>query len=155
MSAVFPSLLSCEATEGWERKFMELANEKNGEVKGLETLKEQMDVVDSIPYKVQAQMLLKTLNNIDSTKNSLQQLIKVYKEMDLNKIQQLTEEEPELSNYDNILLEKRNLKWIPVIKTEASKMPTFFAVGAGHLGGENGIIYLLRKEGYTVKPVFY
>jgi uncharacterized protein YbaP (TraB family) len=29
------------------------------------------------------------------------------------------------------------------------------AVGAGHLAGENGVIKLLRKEGYIVKPVKY
>jgi len=31
---------------------------------------------------------------------------------------------------------------------------SFYAVGAGHLGGENGLINLLLKEGYTVTPVF-
>ena len=31
--------------------------------------------------------------------------------------------------------------------------PVFFAVGAGHLWGENGLISLLRKEGYTVEPL--
>lgn len=33
------------------------------------------------------------------------------------------------------------------------KESTFFAVGAAHLGGEIGIIHLLRKAGYTVKPI--
>ncbi|MFX7844725.1 TraB/GumN family protein, partial [Acinetobacter baumannii] len=30
-----------------------------------------------------------------------------------------------------------------------------FVVGAGHLGGETGVITLLRKEGYIVKPTAY
>jgi len=29
----------------------------------------------------------------------------------------------------------------------------FVAVGAGHLGGESGVISLLRKAGYSVDPV--
>ena len=29
------------------------------------------------------------------------------------------------------------------------------AVGAGHLAGEKGVIKLLRKEGYTVRPIKY
>ena len=29
----------------------------------------------------------------------------------------------------------------------------FFAVGAGHLGGEEGVIALLREAGYSVTPV--
>jgi uncharacterized protein len=31
--------------------------------------------------------------------------------------------------------------------------PSFFAVGAAHLAGKNGVIHLLRKAGYTVKAV--
>jgi uncharacterized protein YbaP (TraB family) len=31
--------------------------------------------------------------------------------------------------------------------------PVFFAVGAGHLAGENGVIKLLRKEGYKLTPI--
>nr|WP_152378338.1 TraB/GumN family protein [Flavobacterium haoranii] len=31
--------------------------------------------------------------------------------------------------------------------------PTFFGVGAAHLAGEEGVIKLLRKQGYKVEPV--
>lgn len=30
--------------------------------------------------------------------------------------------------------------------------PTFFAVGAGHLPGSDGVIELLRAAGFTVTP---
>jgi len=39
------------------------------------------------------------------------------------------------------------------MSAKMAKDPTFFAVGAGHLGGPNGVIRLLKKEGYTVTPV--
>jgi uncharacterized protein YbaP (TraB family) len=32
--------------------------------------------------------------------------------------------------------------------------PKLFAVGAAHLGGDSGVIALLRKEGYKLTPVF-
>lgn len=155
LSAAFPSLLDCKATEGWEKKFMEMAKSNNEEVKGLETVKDQLDVVDSIPYSVQAKMLSSTLLNIDSTKKSLQQLIKVYKEKNIDKIQELTKEDKDFGQYDAMMIDKRNAKWVPVIIEQATAMPTFFAVGAGHLGGEKGIIQLLQNKGYTVKPVMY
>ena len=34
-----------------------------------------------------------------------------------------------------------------------SRQKTFFAVGAGHLGGETGVVALLRQAGYTLSPV--
>ena len=39
------------------------------------------------------------------------------------------------------------------MKTMMAEMPTFFAVGAGHLAGQKGVINLLRKEGYTLTPL--
>jgi uncharacterized protein YbaP (TraB family) len=33
------------------------------------------------------------------------------------------------------------------------KQATFFAVGAGHLGGKTGVVSLLKKQGYTLTPV--
>jgi uncharacterized protein YbaP (TraB family) len=58
------------------------------------------------------------------------------------------------SKFEGPLLTDRNKKWIPKIETVARETPTFFGVGAGHLGGENGVIMLLKKAGFTVEPVF-
>jgi uncharacterized protein YbaP (TraB family) len=33
------------------------------------------------------------------------------------------------------------------------KSSTFFAVGAGHLGGSEGVLELMRKQGYQVKAL--
>jgi uncharacterized protein YbaP (TraB family) len=30
---------------------------------------------------------------------------------------------------------------------------TFFAVGVGHLAGSQGVLDLLRKQGYKLKPI--
>ncbi|RZL39279.1 MAG: TraB/GumN family protein, partial [Pedobacter sp.] len=50
-------------------------------------------------------------------------------------------------------LVNRNKKWIPVISTTSREKPTFFGVGAAHLIGENGVINLLRKSGFTVEAM--
>jgi uncharacterized protein YbaP (TraB family) len=34
------------------------------------------------------------------------------------------------------------------------KQPTLFAVGAGHLPGEMGVISLLRQAGFTLEPMY-
>jgi uncharacterized protein len=50
------------------------------------------------------------------------------------------------------ILDKRNLNWLPKIIAALKKESCFFAVGAAHLAGNNGVVNLLRKEGYTVAP---
>lgn len=58
-----------------------------------------------------------------------------------------------INNMMEILLEQRNKNWVKQIPQIAIKIPTFFAVGAGHLPGENGVINLLRQAGYSVEAV--
>lgn len=154
MSMVYPSLLGCTPVS-WEGEFQKMAKEKGLEIQGLEKLQDQMDVFEKIPYKVQSDMLVKMLFNIDSSKQEFIEMLDVYKQKDINKLNVLTTKEEDFGEYQGILLNDRNHNWIPVIGEQAKKKPTFFAFGAGHLGGEKGVINLLRKAGFTVNPVFY
>ena len=47
----------------------------------------------------------------------------------------------------------RNRNWLPKIQAEAAKQPTLFAVGTAHLVGNQGLIMLLRHNGYQVEPM--
>lgn len=154
MSMLYPSLLAC-APASWESVFQKMAQQKKIEIQGLERLQDQMSIFDKIPYKVQADMFVKMLLNIDSSKKEFNQMLDVYKKKDINQLSILTNKEEDFGQYSDILLNNRNRNWIPVIGEQAKKMPAFFAFGAGHLGGETGVINLLRKAGFTVKPVYY
>ena len=52
-----------------------------------------------------------------------------------------------------MLLDSRNRNWVEIISMNTASIPMFIAVGAGHLGGPNGLIALLRKAGYTLTPI--
>ena len=152
MSAVFPSLLGC-APEGWETRFGELAKNRKIPTKGLESIEYQFKVLDSIPYKVQASMLKEFLFSLDSTKKSFEEMLAVYLKKDINALYEMTVKDPDFGNYEALMLNNRNNNWIPVITAAAKEKSTFFAVGAAHLGGEKGVISLLRKKGFIVTPV--
>ncbi len=47
----------------------------------------------------------------------------------------------------------RNMKWLPKISKLAKTADAFITVGVGHLGGENGILKLMEKNGFTVERV--
>ena len=82
-------------------------------------------------------------------------MLALYKQKDLEALNKTMNDEEEFSQYSDLLLDNRNQKWIPIIIEQAKLKPTFFAVGAAHLGNDNGVINLLRKKGYTVSPVKY
>jgi uncharacterized protein YbaP (TraB family) len=121
---------------------------------GLETAKEQMMILDSISLQEQADMLLESMRHIKDDGAELNKLIGFYKDQNLDSLNALFEKgEYDLASHESSLLDNRNKKWIPKMEEYMKVGPTFFAVGAGHLGGINGVISLLRARGYTVKAV--
>ena len=153
-SMLYPSLLGCTPI-AFEKEFEKLAKANSVEVKGLETIEDQMNVFETIPYSVQAKMLMKTLYEADNGTEQMNEMVLLYKNQDINKMQKGISGDTDLGSYEKTLLDKRNKNWIPVIEKEIAAMPTFIAVGAGHLAGKKGVIYLLRKQGYTVTPIHF
>ena len=51
------------------------------------------------------------------------------------------------------ILEDRNISWIPKIEGTIKKSSTLIAMGYNHLIGDEGVLQLLRDNGYTLEPV--
>lgn len=52
-----------------------------------------------------------------------------------------------------LILTDRNKAWAVKIPAIIKDKSTFFAVGAGHLYGEAGLIELLRRQGYKITAI--
>ena len=141
-------------TVSYEMEFAEMAKEQDMKVFGLETIAYQMSIFDSIPYKDQAYMLLDAIQNGGEEESmALDEMVEMYKNQDLNGLNNMINGSEDLGGFTEVLLVNRNKNWIPEIGKAARKKPTFFAVGAGHLPGKQGVIQLLREAGYTVRAV--
>ena len=154
-SMLFPKMLDCEH-KSVESELMKVTKEQNEEVFGLEKVEDQMKVFDAISYQVQADELVKMAkSDLQKDKDELNKMMKIYQSKDIEGMLKMMDDSDNKITSDNqdVLLNNRNKNWIPVmIKTMKAK-PTFFGVGAGHLAGEEGVIKLLRKEGFTVEAV--
>ena len=143
------------SVKSYEMELWDMAKKRKKPVGGLETAAFQMSVFDSIPYKAQADMLVQAIEAGEDGSDQLDELTKIYREQDIEAmVKTIGEDEGGMADYEEILLNTRNRNWIPVMGVQMREMPTFFAVGAGHLGGEVGVIRLLREAGYEVTPVF-
>lgn len=157
-SMLAQSSMSCDQTVAMEQLIMEEASKESIEIKGLETMAYQMSIFDSIPYKIQALELLKMISAGEATnegeKNEFDELMNAYKEQNLEKLAvMLGSSDDMLLQYKDILLNNRNKNWVAKLNKIMPGKSLVIAVGAGHLPGENGVINLLRKEGYKVEPV--
>ncbi len=140
--------------KSYEMEFMEMAKTNEQEIDGLETIAYQMSIFDSIPYPVQAEMLVESIKGGDTGDDQFAEMVKLYKAQDLAGMQAMFKaEEGGLGDYEDVMLNNRNRNWIPVMGDMMAEKKTFFAVGAGHLGGEMGVVNLLRKEGYKVEAI--
>ncbi|MDQ6812486.1 MAG: TraB/GumN family protein [Bacteroidota bacterium] len=153
-SSLFELLLPCEKKNGVEIKIIDEAYKEKKETKGLETVAFQASIFDSIPYADQAKDLVKSIDSLEKNRKAINEMIQVYKDQDIEKLYHLsTSEESSTSNYMDLLLFNRNRNWVDRFSAIATNSSTLFAVGAGHLGGEKGVLQLLRNEGYTVRPI--
>lgn len=139
----------------------DLAATKGMKVVGLETASEQLEVVNGVPYKYQAELLYEFVQmSSGGAQSDVMQFID--SEMVDIYMRQCLEEFVGLSNaiemsdqLMNQLLTMRNIKFAERLAVMMKKEPVFCAVGALHLPADNGMIALLRSRGYVVAPVFF
>lgn len=139
--------------------FHQYAQNKGLPSKGLETVDDQIAVLfKGNSVERQAQLLACLYDHLDFEKEMVTAMINAYFAQDLDGIEAAmdmktntvcdsTPEEEEL------LVTGRNKKWMEQIPTIMADQPTFFAVGAAHLIGEEGLLQLLRQAGYVVEGV--
>jgi uncharacterized protein YbaP (TraB family) len=150
--------VGCEGAVAMEQLIMEVAKENKKRIEGLETMAYQASIFDSIPYKIQAEQLLKYVTEGGAQSEAdkqFRQMVEAYKEQDIEKLGEFVTADDDIGNFEDVLINNRNKNWVEKLKTLMPERSLTIAVGAGHLAGENGLIKLLRKEGYTVKPVKY
>ncbi|MNJ84576.1 TraB family protein [compost metagenome] len=124
-------------------------------VSGLETVEYQLSIFDKMPSSEMAEMIMDLIRNPNEGEETFQKLVQSYHKQDLESLAKLILESDQLGSSADELLDKRNQNWIPKMEELMKTKSCFFAVGAGHLGGPNGVIQLLRQKGYEVTPVRY
>jgi len=153
LSLLYSKILPCRKPESYEQRLLEMAKKQNMEVLGLEKLEDQFAVFDKIPDTTEISMIMEMIDNYEIQRIEFAKMVLLYNHKDLNGLANMINASPDMAGFEDILLINRNRNWIPVMEKAMAAQPTFFAVGAGHLPGENGVIGLLKKSGYTITPV--
>lgn len=147
--------ITCSETVMPEMEFVKLAKEANKEVLGLETVEDEIKAIDKISIDSQITSLKRMVHNFDSTKTMMQLMENEYKKRDPEALEKMMRENGASGDFETALLTERNKAWIFVIEKAMQTKPSFFAFGAGHLGGQTGILNLLKQKGYILKPIAY
>jgi uncharacterized protein YbaP (TraB family) len=135
--------------------FQKLGKDSGKPVIGLESFEVQAYAsMEQFSYKRQAELLVTSLQDPAQLEKEMKEMNDLYR---AGNLQKLTEMESFTDKYTPaemaVMLDNRNKDWMQKLPAIFKQQSAFVAVGAAHLPGENGLIVLLRKAGYTVKPL--
>ncbi len=149
--------IDCPMDLGYDMLLMTEAQTVQREVKGLESVEAQIEVLFSMSDEEAIQAISYLVENFGEAQTQLKEMLNYYRNQEVQSLYNFTKASFEDPKYPqgNLeeFLDKRNESWIPVIEKEIKSTPSLIAVGAAHLAGEKGVINLLKKQGYQLKAV--
>jgi len=143
-----------ENPKSYDLSIMQMSQEKNIPLIGFETMEQQLGFFDLIPNKDIANMIMTSVNNFEQEKAGTEKLMKLYSKEQVDKfIPLMKDQSPEFMEFEDVFLTNRNKAWIPKIIEESKTKSCFIGVGAAHLFEANGVIQLLKDNGFTITPI--
>ncbi|OCP18135.1 MULTISPECIES: TraB/GumN family protein [unclassified Ensifer] len=167
MIASFVALPACEMTRKaagasfLDKKLAEDAVSQGKTLRGLETLVEQLSAMDSLPTELHLRALIETLALGKTIDDVLATTTDLYLSGDTGMImpmmkavsEDVASEDASYADFEQRIIIDRN-------KTMATRAGpilgggnAFMAVGALHLAGDEGLVELLKRQGFSVTPV--
>ncbi len=137
----------------FEMSLIQMAAEQKMTVIGLETIAEQMAVFDAISYESQAEDVLELIHKEQEMRDMYAEMVSLYNREQVSTLYNMTVEYVDNKEEIDLLLHDRNKNWLSRIPELTKYKSAFIGVGAGHLGGKEGMIELLRGAGYKVTPI--
>jgi uncharacterized protein YbaP (TraB family) len=140
--------------------FFQKAQQAGKQLHGLETMQEQLGVFDSMSASDQVQLLRDAVANLGKTDRMNEEVLVLYKRRDLAGMMMLSERymnegDPGVSgDLEQRLIVDRNRIMVERMQPYLKEGNAFVAVGALHLPGDEGLLNLLDRRGYTLKPVY-
>ena len=144
--------LGFDATLGVEMYLLGKAQADGKPVFGLETERQQMEILDGLSQDMQKTMLLQTLSEGANILNTLDDVIAAWRLGDVATMEQ--ELLNEMSDYPELLdslVTRRNTAWVDQIEELLSDDDNYLiAVGTMHLVGKMGVPEQLKARGHIV-----
>lgn len=128
------------------------ASEEGKNMGGVESLDAQIKVLQQIPSAYQIKSLKSVCKNVQTFKQKMETLSNAYRKGDVQLIYRLSKKQT--GSLRKLLIEDRNIYMGQKIFDSLSLGPSFFAVGAGHLYGNTGVLAALKRQKCKVTAVY-
>ena len=133
--------------------FYDQAKKAKKKIIGIETADEQLDALGTLGYKEQADLLVEEMKASENNAQDGKDVLRYYLNQDLDSLSATDNDAKMPDKFYKALVTDRNKRMADRIAKFIKDQPTFIAIGALHLPGQQGVIELLRKKGFTVEAV--
>jgi uncharacterized protein YbaP (TraB family) len=116
-------------------------------------MKEQMDLLTSGDERGHLRALKNLIVRLPSSREEERQLRETWAKGDVARFTAMLDAYfKDRPDAQELLIDRRNRNWLPSLKQflDRDGATTMATVGAAHIGGSNGIVALLCREGYEV-----
>ena len=144
-----------DPSRGIEMHLTTKAAKDNKTVIGLETTRQQIEMLNSLSSEAQREMLMQTLTDGGQVEALLDEIIDAWRKGDIDYMEEtlLSDMEGYRELYKTIVVD-RNKNWVRQINALLDDDDDYLiVVGTMHLVGEDGVPELLRKSGLQVQQV--
>ncbi len=143
---------------GIDRYFLEMAKKTNKPIRELESVQQQLALLSGLSQEVQIAMLKQTLQDIESAEAYFDTMLNAWQAGDALALEQLIVDETmksaEINELNRIMITDRNRSMAAGVDAMLRDgCNCFVVVGAGHLGGEQGMLKLLQLKGYQAEQL--
>ena len=128
----------------------QLAASQDKEMGGLESYFEQQNTLKSIDLYAQSQQFNQMWRRIGSFRRHLDTLVQLYANQQIHKLYKISA--AGMGRMKEPMIITRNINMANKIESGLPSS-TFYAVGAGHLGGAYGLIHLLKGRNIDCVPI--
>lgn len=165
MLAALVALPACElARKNEGAAFLDVKLAKDAQAKGktlagLETMTDQLSAMASLPIELHMAGLVGTLQMADKIDDVTETMISLYTNGEIGMIWPLFHqvmpgsEGYDYASFEETMVTARNRTMAERAEPMLNTGNAFIAVGALHLPGDEGLVELLRKAGYTLTAV--
>ncbi|HZF24812.1 MAG TPA: TraB/GumN family protein [Steroidobacteraceae bacterium] len=145
--------LGLDPEAGVEHQLMQRAAQDRKEIRGLETLTDQLGALDSLSMQRQGDFLVMSLDEAADLTTEADQLIGAWSRGDTDALARtLLDEFKDFPELYRSLVVDRNRKWADEIGALLNEQQNYLiVVGALHLVGKDSVIELLRAHGHPSK----
>ena len=139
-----------ESGAGVDMQLTQSATADHKPIVALETMDEQMGFFARLPPGEQRDFLRSTLKDLDTAGSDTAAVVRAWQRGDVRELERLFREEsadsPQLMRQ---LTTDRNRRWLPrIVALLNDDHDDMVVVGAMHLIGDDGLVALLRRQGY-------